>query len=114
MVLLRCGIAGATRPGVGRPNCTKGPANGRELLGQRTVNAGADADGTEQRPWPTIQQAVDAADPAAIIAIAEGSYAGLYATNFTDGYAANLALTAYLQADFTASRVTNDPANKKP
>jgi hypothetical protein len=46
--------------------------------------------------------------------LAEGSYAGLYSDNFTDGYAANLSLAAYLQADFTSPRAPNDPANKKP
>jgi hypothetical protein len=46
--------------------------------------------------------------------LAEGSYAGLYADNFSDGYAMNLALTAFLQADFSSSRVPNDPANRKP
>ena len=46
--------------------------------------------------------------------LAEGSYAGLYTNNFTDGYATNLALTAYLQADFLSSRTPNDAANRKP
>jgi hypothetical protein len=46
--------------------------------------------------------------------LAEGSYAGLYANNFADGYATNLALTAYLQADFVSPRAPNDPANRKP
>ena len=46
--------------------------------------------------------------------LAEGSYAGLYTNNFTDGYAMNLALTAYLQADFSSTRAPNDPANRKP
>lgn len=46
--------------------------------------------------------------------LAEGTFAGLYNGNFTDGYAANLALTAYLQADFTSARVPNDDANRKP
>jgi hypothetical protein len=46
--------------------------------------------------------------------LAEGSYAGLYANNFTDGYATNLVLTAYLQADFTSARTPNDLSNKKP
>ncbi|WP_437505424.1 hypothetical protein [Sorangium sp. So ce1099] len=36
--------------------------------------AGADSDGTEARPWTTIQEAVDDADEGAVIAIAEGSY----------------------------------------
>lgn len=44
----------------------------------------------------------------------EGSFAGIYANNFTDGYATNLALTSYLGADFTSPRGPNDPANKKP
>lgn len=46
--------------------------------------------------------------------LVEGSFAGLYASNFTDGYAANLALTKYLAADFTSSRAPNDPANQQP
>ncbi len=46
--------------------------------------------------------------------LAEGSYAGIYTDNFTDGYAMNLALTAYLEADFTSPRAPNDPANRKP
>ena len=46
--------------------------------------------------------------------LAEGSFAGLYANNFTDGYAMNLALTAYLQADFLSARTPSDAANKKP
>lgn len=44
----------------------------------------------------------------------ESSYAGLYASNFTDGYAADLMLTRYLRADFTASREPNDPDNEAP
>jgi len=35
---------------------------------------GGDGDGTPDRPWPTIQQAVDAAADDAIVAIAAGSY----------------------------------------
>jgi hypothetical protein len=46
--------------------------------------------------------------------LAEGTFAGLYETNFTDGYAANLALTSYLHADFTSQRVPNDDANRRP
>lgn len=46
--------------------------------------------------------------------LAEGSYAGLYQGNFTDGYAMNLALTRYLRADFTSSRDPDDPANQAP
>ncbi|WP_437755150.1 right-handed parallel beta-helix repeat-containing protein [Sorangium sp. So ce1389] len=37
--------------------------------------AGADSDGTEARPWTTIQDAIDSAGEGALIAIAEGSYA---------------------------------------
>jgi hypothetical protein len=44
----------------------------------------------------------------------ESSYAGLYANNFTDGYAANLALTKFLKIDFTATRDPNDAANQGP
>ena len=46
--------------------------------------------------------------------LAEGSYAGLYQGNFTDGYAASLAITKYLLADFTSSRDPDDPANQAP
>lgn len=45
---------------------------------------------------------------------AEGTYAGLYATNFVDGYAANMQLGVYMHADFTSSRVPGDPANGRP
>lgn len=44
----------------------------------------------------------------------EGSFAGLYATNFVDGYAAALPLTAYLRADLTAALAPSDPANRAP
>ncbi len=44
----------------------------------------------------------------------ESSYAGLYANNFTDGYAANLALTKFLRIDFASTRDPNDAANQKP
>lgn len=47
-------------------------------------------------------------------ATVEGTYAGLYATNFTDGYYPDLALTAYLRADFQAASAPNDPANRRP
>ena len=47
-------------------------------------------------------------------ALAEGTYAGLYANNFIDGYAMNLTLGAYLHADFTSARVPNDAANRRP
>ncbi|MDC0679804.1 right-handed parallel beta-helix repeat-containing protein [Sorangium atrum] len=36
--------------------------------------AGADSDGTEARPWTTIQDAIDRAAEGSVIAIAEGSY----------------------------------------
>jgi hypothetical protein len=45
---------------------------------------------------------------------AESSYAGLYAGNFTDGYAANLALSKFLKIDFAALRDPNAPANEGP
>jgi hypothetical protein len=44
----------------------------------------------------------------------ESSYAGLYAGNFVDGYAANLALTKFLKIDFAAARDPNDPMNQGP
>lgn len=37
--------------------------------------AGADSDGTQQKPWKTVQQAVDAAAENAIVAVAAGTYA---------------------------------------
>lgn len=46
--------------------------------------------------------------------LAEGTFAGLYTTNFTDGYAANLALTAYMHADFASQLAPNDDANRRP
>jgi hypothetical protein len=47
-------------------------------------------------------------------ALVEGSYAGLFADNFVDGYSTNLALTAYLEADFTSLRSPNDTQNRRP
>lgn len=44
----------------------------------------------------------------------ESSYAGLYANNFIDGYAANLALTKFLRIDLLSPRDPNDPANQGP
>jgi len=46
--------------------------------------------------------------------LGESSFAGLYADNFTDGYAADLALAHYLKADFTSARAPNDVANRAP
>jgi len=36
--------------------------------------AGADSDGTEAKPWLTIQDAVDAADPGSVVVVAAGKY----------------------------------------
>ncbi len=36
--------------------------------------AAGDADGSQQKPWPTIQAGIDAAGPGAIVAVAAGSY----------------------------------------
>ncbi len=36
--------------------------------------AAADSDGSAERPWPTISQAVDAAAAGALVAVAPGSY----------------------------------------
>ncbi|HUS33503.1 MAG TPA: hypothetical protein VMZ53_33605 [Kofleriaceae bacterium] len=47
-------------------------------------------------------------------ALAEGTFAGLYAGNFADGYAVNTQLTTYLHVDFTSQRTPNDAANKRP
>jgi hypothetical protein len=44
----------------------------------------------------------------------EGSFAGLYAGNFTDGYSDALPLSKYLLVDFTSDRVPIDPANQAP
>jgi len=44
----------------------------------------------------------------------EGSFAGLYADNFVDGYAQDLSLTGYLKVDFTSTAAPNDPANRAP
>ena len=44
----------------------------------------------------------------------EASYAGLYDTNFSDGYAANLALTRYLAADFASPAPPTDPSHGAP
>jgi len=44
----------------------------------------------------------------------EGSFAGLYAGNFTDGYAMALPITTYLKIDFAAARAPNDAANQAP
>lgn len=43
--------------------------------------AGLDSDGTAERPWTTIQAAVEAADESAIVAIAAGQYAELVDIN---------------------------------
>lgn len=44
----------------------------------------------------------------------EGSFAGLFASNFPDGYSTGLPLTKYLRVDFTSDRVPNDPLNEAP
>lgn len=44
----------------------------------------------------------------------EGSFAGLYADNFADGYNAQLPLAKYLRVDFASARVPTDPANQAP
>jgi hypothetical protein len=44
----------------------------------------------------------------------EGSFAGLYTGNFTDGYSAALPLTKYLRVDFASPLPPSDPANLAP
>jgi hypothetical protein len=44
----------------------------------------------------------------------EGSFAGLYAESFTDGYATSLPVTRYLAIDFESAENPNDPANMAP
>jgi hypothetical protein len=44
--------------------------------------------------------------------LAESTFAGIYADNFTDAY--DVAVTKYLKVDFAASSVPNDPANAEP
>lgn len=50
--------------------------------------------------------------------LGEWSYAGLYADSFTDGYydasTSGIPIGSYLLVDFSAARVPNDAANKKP
>lgn len=46
--------------------------------------------------------------------LAEGTFAGLYNGNFTDGYAVNGALTKYLHVDFASMNAPNDPSNVRP
>ena len=45
---------------------------------------------------------------------AEGTYAGIYPGNFTDGYHANLQLTKYLKVDFSSNKDPNAAANQGP
>jgi len=45
---------------------------------------------------------------------AEGTYAGMYPGNFTDGYHASLQLTKFLKVDFASNKDPNDPANQGP
>ncbi|MDQ3364647.1 MAG: hypothetical protein M3680_04385 [Myxococcota bacterium] len=44
----------------------------------------------------------------------EGTFAGLYAGNFADGYQAELPLTSYLVIDPAQTRPPADPANRAP
>ena len=44
----------------------------------------------------------------------EGTFGGLYADNFVDGYFPVLPLTKYLRIDFTSPLPPNDPANRAP
>lgn len=44
----------------------------------------------------------------------EGTFAGLYAGNFMDGYASTLSLTKYLQIDFASTSAPNHPGNARP
>ncbi len=45
---------------------------------------------------------------------AEGTYAGLYAGNFTDGYHPSLLITKFLKIDFASMRDPNSPMNQGP
>jgi len=51
------------------------PVSGTTEFVDAAYTGGA-SDGTPQNPWTTIQDAVDAAVPGAVVAIAQGSYAG--------------------------------------
>ena len=44
----------------------------------------------------------------------EASYAGIYASNFADGYFATVPTTTYLRADFASSLAPNDASNRRP
>ncbi|MBA3539310.1 MAG: hypothetical protein H0T79_06750, partial [Deltaproteobacteria bacterium] len=44
----------------------------------------------------------------------EGTFAGLYSTNFTDGYAMTLPLTQYIRVDFESPRAPSDLAYRAP
>jgi len=44
----------------------------------------------------------------------EGTFAGLFTGNFTNGYGPALALTKYLRVDFTSVHPPDDPANVAP
>lgn len=100
------------------------------LLSMKQFNGGAWADSATVPPAARGGMFVELAIPRAAIGSsdrvdvvtwminekngAEGTYAGLYAGNFVDGYHANLALTRYLKIDFAASRDPNDAANRGP
>jgi hypothetical protein len=44
----------------------------------------------------------------------EITYAGIYPSNFVDGYSADMELTRYLRADFTSALEPNNANNEAP
>ena len=69
----------------GDPTCRQHPCGegtwGDVVTGPDTQHVdgtypGSDSDGTATKPWTTVQHAVDAATPGAVVAVAAGSYEG--------------------------------------
>ncbi len=61
--------------------CGTGPWGDIPIDGESAIQfvnqsyAGGDSDGSEQKPWTTITEAVNTAEPNAMVAVAEGTYA---------------------------------------